>query len=180
MSVSTNQILLLPSCAISDSYYLYEKAKYTQYELRYPFIGEFAGLVKHKHRIYIRHHLLLINSNHALVSSMAFGNGFAGLTEATAEGHKNENQQYNRQNHLIYTNRNALHHFSFYRPAHFFFIRAAQNTPIIKTSIIQAVIVIVKVKKLVLGYPHIIFPAFSLGSHTAFAIIVVISGKIAK
>src|SRR4030042_1030960 len=105
MSVSTNQILLLPSCAISDLYYIKKgqiyTIRYTQYELRYPFIGEFAGLVKHQHRIYIRHHLLLINSNHALMSSMTFGNGLAGLAEATAEGHENENQQYNRQNHLV-------------------------------------------------------------------------------
>lgn len=60
-----------------------------QYELRYPFIGEFAGLVKHQHLIYIRHHLLLINPGHALMSSIAFGDSLAGLAEATAEGHEN-------------------------------------------------------------------------------------------
>jgi hypothetical protein len=80
--------------------------------LRYPFIGESAGLVKHQHRIYIRHHFLLINPGYTLMSSMTFGGGFAGLAEGVAaEGHENRNQQYNGQNHL--TNKTALHHFSF-------------------------------------------------------------------
>ena len=54
---------------------------HTQYELRYPFFGEFAGLVKHQHRIYIRHHLLLIYPCRTLMPSMAFGGGLAGLAE---------------------------------------------------------------------------------------------------
>jgi len=65
--------------------------------LRYPFIGESAGLVKHQHRIYISHHFLLINPGYALVSSMSFGGGLAGLAEgAAAEGHENQNRKYNR------------------------------------------------------------------------------------
>jgi hypothetical protein len=65
--------------------------------LRYPFIGESAGLVEHQHRIYIRHYLLLINPGHALMSSMTFGDGLAGLAGGTAaEGHENQKQQYNR------------------------------------------------------------------------------------
>jgi len=60
-----------------------------QHELRYPFIGESARLVKHEHRINIRHHLLLINPGHALMSSIAFGGGLARLAGLTAEGHEN-------------------------------------------------------------------------------------------
>ncbi len=60
-----------------------------QYELRYSFIGESAGLVEHQNRVDIRHHFLLINSGNALMSSMAFSGGLAGLAEATAEGHEN-------------------------------------------------------------------------------------------
>ena len=65
--------------------------------LRYPFIGESAGLIEHQHRIYISHHFLLINPGYALMSSMSFGGGLAGLAKGTAaEGHDNQNRQYNR------------------------------------------------------------------------------------
>ena len=84
---------------------------YTQYELRYPSIGEFAGLVNQQSLIYVLHQFLLINSGNSLMSSMAFSGGLAGLAEcATAEGRENQDQQYNRQNHFTY--RNTLHHFS--------------------------------------------------------------------
>jgi hypothetical protein len=64
--------------------------------LRYPFIGESAWPVKHQHRVYIRHHFLLIDSGCTLMSSMAFGGGLAGLAEGiAAEGHENQNQQDN-------------------------------------------------------------------------------------
>jgi ABC-type uncharacterized transport system permease subunit len=38
---------------------------------------------------------LLINSDDALMSSMAFSGGLAGLAGAAAEGHENQNQQSN-------------------------------------------------------------------------------------
>jgi len=62
--------------------------------LWYPFIGEFAGLIQQQHRIYIRHQQLLINPENALMSSIAFGGGLAGLTGTTPEGHEKQNQQY--------------------------------------------------------------------------------------
>ena len=58
-------------------------------KLRYPFIAESAWLVKQQHRVYIRHHLLLINSGNTLMSSIAFSGGLAGLAGATAEGYEN-------------------------------------------------------------------------------------------
>jgi hypothetical protein len=67
--------------------------RYARYELRYPFIGEFAGLVKQQSLVYVRHHFLLINSDDALMSSIAFSGGLAGLAGAAAEGHENQNQQ---------------------------------------------------------------------------------------
>ena len=69
--------------------------RYKQYELWYPFISEFAGLVKQQSLIYVLHQSLLINSGNALMSSMAFSGGLAGLAEATAEGYENQNQQSN-------------------------------------------------------------------------------------
>ncbi|MBN2591930.1 MAG: hypothetical protein JXA81_00375 [Sedimentisphaerales bacterium] len=122
--------------------------------LRYPFIGESAGFVKHQYRIYIRHHFLLINPGYTLMSSMTFGGGFAGLVEgAAAEGHENQNQQYKGQNHL--TNKNALHHFSLYHFLYrvslngqriFFYPGGTKHTTYYK-SIIQADIALVKAKK---------------------------------
>ena len=67
--------------------------RYTRYELRYPFIGEFAGLVDQQGLVYVRHQFLLINSGNAQMSSMAFSGGLADLAEATAEGYENQNQQ---------------------------------------------------------------------------------------
>jgi hypothetical protein len=68
----------------------------TQYELWYPFISKPAWSVKHQHRVYIRHHQLLIDSDCAQMPSMAFGGGLAGLAQgATAEGHENQNKQDN-------------------------------------------------------------------------------------
>ena len=67
-----------------------------QHELRYPFIGEFAGPVKQQSFIYVGHHLLLIDSDNSIMSSAAFGGGLAWLAEGTtAEGHENQNQQSN-------------------------------------------------------------------------------------
>ena len=86
--------------------------QYKRYELRYPFIGEFAGLVKQQSLIYVRHHFLLINSDNSQMSSTAFSRRLAGLAGATAEGHESKNQQSNSQNHLTYRTGNALHHFS--------------------------------------------------------------------
>ena len=87
--------------------------RYTQYELRYPSISEFAGLVKQQNLIYVCHHFLLIDSDNALMSSMAFSGGLAGLAEGTtAEGHENHDQQSNNQNHFTYRIRNSLHHVS--------------------------------------------------------------------
>ena len=59
--------------------------RYMQNELRYPFIGEFAGLVKHQYLIDVRHHFLVINSCNSIMSSASFSGGLAGLTKgATA------------------------------------------------------------------------------------------------
>ena len=68
---------------------------YKRYELRYSFIGEFAGLVKQQSLIYVRHHFLLINSDNALMPSMAFSGGLAELAGTAAEGHECQNQQSN-------------------------------------------------------------------------------------
>jgi hypothetical protein len=64
-----------------------------KFSLRYPFIGESAGLVQHQHHIYVRHQFMLINPGYALMSSMTFGGSLAGLGgRAAAERHKNQNQ----------------------------------------------------------------------------------------
>jgi uncharacterized SAM-binding protein YcdF (DUF218 family) len=94
MSVSTNQILVFLLCTVID---LYSSAHvivyailYKQYELRYPFIGEFAGPVEHQSLINVGHHFLLIGSDSSIMSSAAFSGGLTGLTEgAAAEGHEN-------------------------------------------------------------------------------------------
>jgi hypothetical protein len=98
--------------------------------LRYPFIGESAGFVKHQHRIYIRHHFLLINPGYTLMSSMTFRGGFAGLAEgAAAEGHENQNQQYNGQNRL--TNKNSLHPFPLTASAYLFLSGRYKTHPLL-------------------------------------------------
>ena len=96
MSVSTNHIPLFSPCAIRDAYRIKaDTMQYTQYELWYPFFGEFAGLVKQQNLIYVRHHFLLIYSGNALMPSMAFSGGLAGLAEAAAEGYEYQSQQSN-------------------------------------------------------------------------------------
>ena len=55
-----------------------------QYESGYSFICEFAGLVDHQRFVYILHQFLLVNSGDALMSSVAFGGGLAGLAGTAA------------------------------------------------------------------------------------------------
>jgi hypothetical protein len=60
-------------------------------ELRYSVIGEPAWPVEHKHGVYVRHHLLLIDPERAQMPSMTFGGGLAGRAEgAAAERHENQ------------------------------------------------------------------------------------------
>ena len=114
MSVSTNQIPSFLSCVvrITQQPTQYDIRK-TLYELGYPFVGELAGLIKKQNPVYICHHLLSVNPKNPPVPSMAFSGGLAGLAEGTtAEGHENQDQQSNNQNHLTYRITNSLHHVS--------------------------------------------------------------------
>ena len=55
----------------------------TQYELWYPFVGEFARLIKEHSPVYVSHHLLPINANNALMPSISFGPGLTRLVPKT-------------------------------------------------------------------------------------------------
>jgi len=72
----------------------------TQYQLRYPFIGELTGLVKEQCSIYVRHQLRLIDAEDTLVPSTAFGGGLAELLAGAAQRQENQNAKNNSQNHL--------------------------------------------------------------------------------
>jgi hypothetical protein len=53
-------------------------------ELRYPFVGELAGLVGKEKRVNVGHQLLLIDSGDPLVPSAPFGGSLTGLLIGTA------------------------------------------------------------------------------------------------
>jgi hypothetical protein len=126
----------------------YYAIRYTRYELRYSLIGESAGFVEHQHRIDIRHHFLLINSNNALMSSMAFSGGLAGLTKGiTTEGHENRNQNSNNQNYFTYRNGNTLHHFSLLSARAIFYYPGSKKRTLDYKSIIQVAGIIVNEKR---------------------------------
>jgi len=87
----------------------------TQYELWYPFVGEFAGLIKKQNHVNVGHHLLMINTKNTPVPSIPFSSRLTQLLPGTtAEGQENQGHQNNTQNHLTYGNRNASHHFSLF------------------------------------------------------------------
>lgn len=77
----------------------------------YPFIGELARLIQEQNPVYVCHHLLLINTKIALVSSPPLSHSLARLLGRTAEGHKDQSTQEDKQNHFTDKKISLLHHF---------------------------------------------------------------------
>ena len=81
-------------------------------ELRYALVGQSAWPVEHQGPVNILHHLLLIDTGHAVMPSPPFRSSLARLCSTTAIGQENQNPQNNSQNQLAREIGNASHHFS--------------------------------------------------------------------